>query len=104
MNETNGSSLILNNQTSININDNKDDKSSTYYIKEGLKYDKIEDPLFELKSQVFPLEKELFECFNLQWGVDIISEDIPLIDENHKNYYLHLFRTANPDPKKEKIK
>ena len=41
------------------------------------------------------------ECFNLKWGVDIISEDIPLIDENHQKYYIHLFRTANPDPKKE---
>ena len=77
MNETYGSTLIINNQTSLNVNDNKDDKSSTFYIKEKLKYDAINDPLSELKSQVFPLEKELFSCFNLQWGVDIISEDIP---------------------------
>lgn len=100
MNETNGSTLILKNQTSLDINC-QDDKSSTYYIKETLKYDKINDPLSELKSQVFPLEKELFECFNLEWGEEIISEDIPLIDENHNNYYLHLFRTAKPDPQKE---
>ena len=101
MNETIGSTVIINNQTSLNVNDNKDDKSSTYYIKERLKYDAIDDPLSELKSQVFPLERELFSCFNLQWGVDIISEDIPLIDEDHQNYYLHLIRTANPDPQKE---
>ena len=95
---------IINNQTSnsiININQTQDDKSSTYYIKEKLKNDIIREPLNEYKSQVFPLEKELFECINLKWGIDIISEDIPIIDENHNNYYIHMFRTANPEPKKE---
>ena len=95
---------IINNQTSnaININQNQvDDKSSSYYIKEKIKNDIIREPLNEYKSQVFPLEKELFECINLKWGIDIISEDMPIIDENHNNYYIHMLRTANPEPKKE---
>ena len=79
-----------------------DEKSSTFYIKEKIKNDKIREPLEEYKSQVYPLEKELFKCINLKWGEDIISEDMPLIeDNNHYNYYLHLFRTANPDSNKE---
>ena len=77
-------------------------KVSTFYIKEKIKNDKIRDPLEEYKSQVYPLEKELFKCINLNWGEDIISEDMPLIeDNNHCNYYLHLFRTANPSLNKE---
>lgn len=103
MNELSGTSFI-NNQNSNNFKlfrKSTDDSSSNKYIKETLKYHRVDDPFEELKSQVFPLEKELFECLNLEWGVDIISEDIPLIDEHYKNYYLHLFRTANPDPNKE---
>jgi pimeloyl-ACP methyl ester carboxylesterase len=34
-------------------------------------------------------------------GVDIISEDINLLDDDEKNYYIHLFRSPNPDPNKE---
>ena len=85
-----------------NINQSQiDDKSSTFYFKEKRKNDFIREPLNEYKSQVFPLEKELFECINLKWGIDIISEDMPIIDENHNNYYIHMFRTANPEPTKE---
>ena len=32
-----------------------------------------------------PLEKELFENLNLEWGVDIISEDMILADLNADN-------------------
>ena len=70
-------------------------------IKENLKKDQLIEPLEKYKSQVYPLEKELFESINLKLGVDIISEDINLLDDNDKNYYIHLFRSPNPDPNKE---
>ena len=43
----------------------------------------------------------MYKCINLEWGVDIITEDIPIIDSENKNYYIHLLRTANPEPNKE---
>ena len=102
---TNASSSMINeisNSTQCLQRKLTDEKSSTFYIKEKIKNDKIREPLEEYKSQVYPLEKELFKCINLNWGEDIISEDMPLIeDNNHCNYYLHLFRTANPSPNKE---
>ena len=48
-----------------------EEKSSIYYTKEKLKKSKIEMPIEEYKSQVFQIEKELFENLNLEWGVDI---------------------------------
>ena len=78
-----------------------DDQSSTVYIKETLKNNKIKEPLQKYKSQIAPLENELFECLNLIPGEDIVSEDMPIMGEENKNYYLHLFRTAKPDPNKE---
>ena len=57
-------------------------------------------PIEEYKSQVFQIEKELFENLNLKWGINIISEDMPLIDNKNNNYYCHIIRTANPDPNK----
>lgn len=90
------------NNSIVNINQSQiDDKSSTFYFKEKRKNDFIQEPLNKYKYQVFPLEKELFECINLKWGIDIISEDMPIIDENHNNYYIHIIRTANPEPTKE---
>jgi len=104
MNNLTASSLISN-QISQTFNNYRrssaDDKSSTFYIKEEIKNDIIYEPLEKYKSQVLPLEKELFECLNLKFGEDIISEDMPLIGKEHENYYLHLIRTANPDPNKE---
>ena len=103
MNETNVP--IVNNQ-GINI-DNLvggyiDDVSSTFNLKEERKNDKVKIPLEQYKSKVAPLEKELFECLNLKLGEDIISEDMPLLDDNNNsNYYIHLFRSPNPSPDKE---
>ena len=77
-----------------------EEKSSIYYTKEKLKKSKIEMPIEEYKSQVFQIEKELFENLNLEWGIDIISEDMPLIDNKNNNYYCHIIRTAKPDPNK----
>ena len=77
-----------------------EEKSSIYYTKEKLKNSKIKIPIEEYKSQVFQIEKELFENLNLEWGIDIISEDMPLIDNKNNNYYCHIIRTANPDPNK----
>ena len=49
-----------------------DDQNSTIYIEEILKNDKIKEPLQKYKSQIIPLENELFECLNLIPGIDII--------------------------------
>ena len=103
MNQTNAP--IVNNQY-INL-DNfggkpLDDISSTYYIKEVRKNDRIKIPLEQYKSKVAPLEKELFGCLNLKLGEDIVSEDMPLFeDNNNSNYYIHLFRSANLSPERE---
>jgi len=98
----NDSQKILNNQTtnySPKILEER--KNSIYHIKESLKASKIIEPLDKYRSQIIPLEKELFANVNLQWGIDIISEDIPLIDKEHNNLYCHIVRTAHPDPNKE---
>ena len=102
-NET-SSSFILKNQISkatIFTNASVDEQYVIEKIKEDLKNDQLIEPLEEYKSQVYPLEKELFESINLKLGVDIISEDINLLDDDDKNYYIHLFRSPNPDPNKE---
>lgn len=95
---------LVNNQTTSNINlIGGEETASVYNIRQNCLSHTLREPLPEYKSQVTTLEKELFQCLNLEWGVDIISEDVPLIDEDHKNYYIHMLRTANPDPKKKKF-
>ena len=76
-------------------------KSQTIFLKETHKTDRILAPLNEQRKEVLLLEKELFECLNLEWGIDIIVEDIPILDGIHDDYYIHTLRTANPDPNKE---
>ena len=76
-------------------------KSRTISIKESHANDIILETLTQQRQEVFNLEKDLYECLNLQWGEDIITEDIPIIDGIHENYYMHLLRTAKPDPNKE---
>ena len=103
MRPENNSSFFQVNQTDypIMMNElkNSKKKNSIEEIISEFKKSKIEEPLEKYKSQVVPLEIELFKNLNLEWGVDIISEDIPLIDD--KKYYCHLIRTANPDPNKD---
>ena len=101
MKEMSTSSFIINdNQQDIILNQlvNSKKKNSIEEIKEQLKRTKTLEPLKKYESQVIPLEKELFENLNLEWGIDIISENIPLIDD--KKYYCHLIRTANPEHNK----
>ena len=102
MRPENNSSSFQVNQTEypIMMNElkNSKKKNSIEEIISEFKKSKIEEPLEKYKSQVVPLEIELFKNLNLEWGVDIISEDIPLTD--NKKYYCHLIRTANPDPNK----
>ena len=98
------STTLINNQSSPNINkiaDNIEELNSVKLMKEISKNEIIFDPLPQFKEQVMPLEKELFKCLNLEWGVDVVYEDILLIDEQHNNYYIHTLRTANPDPNKK---
>ena len=96
------STTLINNQTSPNIiSDNIEEANSIKYMKQISKNEIIIDPFPQFKDQVMPLEKELFKCLNLEWGVDVVYEDILLIDEQHNNYYIHTLRTANPDPNKK---
>ena len=96
------STTLINNQTSPNIiSDNIEEANSIKCMKQISKNEIVIDPSPQFKDQVMPLEKELFKCLNLEWGVDVIYEDILLIDENHSNFYIHTLRTANPDPNKE---
>ena len=89
MKEISTSSFVINTTQSNAISNNQlintKKKNSIEEIKEQLKRTKTLEPLGEYESQVVPLEKELFENLNLEWGVDIISEDIPLT-ENKKCY------------------
>ena len=102
INEKNISSFHLNNSQNLIITNQlqkKGKRNSIQIIKTEIKNNYIQEPLEKYESQVFPLEKELFENLNLVWGEDIISENIPLIED--KNYYCHLVRTAKPDYDKD---
>ena len=96
--------LILNNQltntTATSLNP-RYKKSQTIFLKRYHVSDEIKVPLNEQRLKVFELEKNLFESINLKWDEDIITEDIPIIDNVHDDYYMHLTRTAKPDPNKE---
>ena len=91
---------------SLRINENSipplmSKRSRTLTLKESRVNDIILEALTQQRQKVFDLEKDLYGCLNLQWGEDIITEDIPIIDGIHENYYMHLLRTAKPDPNKE---
>ena len=75
-------------------------RSQTILYKERMKSDKVLDPQEDQRQQVFEMEKELFASMNLEWGVDIITEDVPIL-QDEEYYYIHLVRTAKPDPNKE---
>ena len=53
-------------------------KSRTISIKESHTNDIILEALTRQRKEVFSLEKDLYGCLNLQWGEDIITEDIPI--------------------------
>ena len=92
---------IIKNQVTKIRKISMEEKSSIAKTTIKLKNTIVDEPLSKYKSKILPLEKELFANLNLEWGVDIISEDIPLIDINNNEYYCHLIRTANPDPDKD---
>ena len=95
---------LINNQNLNNTNVLKtieEELNSTFNIKQNHKNDIIIEPLPEYKNKIISLEKELFQNINLEWGVDIISEDVPLIDKNDNRYYIHMLRTPYPDPNKD---
>ena len=101
---TQESQSILINQipnTTITLINPKFAKSQTIIMQKYHKKDKIILPLDEQRDKVFEIEKRLFESINLQWDVDIITEDIPVIENGNNDYYMHLVRTAHPDPNKE---
>ena len=96
---------ILKNQTEINTTATTlnpvYNRNQTIFLKRKHLEDKVFTPLKEQREKVFQLERQLFESINLQWDIDIITEDVPIIDNIHNDYYIHLLRTANPDPNKE---
>ena len=100
------SQKILNNRTpilnttAINLNPVYK-KSQTVFLRNFYTSNEIRVPLDEQRKKVFDLEKQLFESINLKWDEDIVAEDIPIIDNVHNDYYMHLVRTAYPDPNKE---
>jgi len=100
------SQTILNNQveiintTATNLNPIYK-KTQTIFLKSVYSCDEIVLPLNEQRKKVFELEKQLFESINLKWDEDIVTEDIPIIDNVHNDYYMHLVRTAHPDPNKD---
>ena len=100
------SQTILNNQveiintTATNLNPIYK-KTQTIFLKSVYSCDEIVVPLNEQRKKVFELEKQLFESINLKWDEDIVTEDIPIIDNVHNDYYMHLVRTAHPDPNKD---
>ena len=61
---------------------------------------KIKIPKDIIRSQIIPLEKELFSLLNIDYGEEIIYEDFVLVS-NNEDYYVHLLRTAKLDPNKE---
>ena len=97
------SQYILNNQINTTITPMNPiyKKSQTIFLKNHYASNEIMIPLDEQRKKVFDLEKQLYESINLQWGEDIISEDVPIIDNVHDDYYMHLVRTAHPDPNKD---
>ena len=98
-NEITGNNLILNQTSDMFLSQpTVNDTSSILQIKELYKNHKVIPPLQKFKDEVMPLERSLFKYLNLEWGVDVIYEDIPIIDEN---YYIHILRTAHPDPNKK---
>ena len=107
MNELNTTSEYLKSKNNIINNDDNQiaqvlyKRANTIIIRKIHEKDLILDALVDQRKEVFQLEKELYECLNLKWNEDIITEDVPLIDGSHENYYMHLLRTAHPDPNKE---
>ena len=104
-NSTSEFNQILKNQTEINTTATTlnpvYNRNQTIFLKRKHLEDKVFTPLKEQREKVFQLERQLFESINLQWDIDIITEDVPIIDNIHNDYYIHLLRTANPDPNKE---
>ena len=98
------SSLILKNQTqntTVTSLNPVYKRNQTIFLRKEHLDDKVLSPLSEQRDKVFQLERKLYESINLQWDVDIITEDVPIIDNIHDDYYMHLLRTAHPDPNKE---
>ena len=62
---------------------------------------KVKIPKDKIKEQIIPLEQELFSLLNINYGEEIIYEDFELVSGN-QDYYVHLLRTANLNPNKEK--
>jgi hypothetical protein len=90
-NDTTNTSLLVNNKLSSIIIPPQSivKKSQTVFYKESLTKDQVIEPLDKQREQVIAMEKELFGCINLEWGVDIITEDVPIL-QNEKYYYIHL--------------
>ena len=61
---------------------------------------KVKIPKDKIKAQIIPLEQELFTLMNINYGEEIIYQDLELVSGN-QDYYVHLLRSAKLDPNKE---
>ena len=84
------SQLVLNNRigisntTATNLNPIYK-KTQTILLKTYYSTNEIEVPLSEQRKKVFELKKQLFESINIKWNEDIITEDVPIIDNIHND-------------------
>ena len=65
---------------------------------------KVKNPRKQVKDRIIPLEKELFSLLNMEYGKDLIYEDLLIandFDRTNNDYYIHLLRSGNLDPNKE---
>ena len=79
-------------------------KSTIFGHEEKIGQYGILEPRLEIKARILPLEMELFTLMNLEYGTDVITEDILLVndfDESNDNYYVHLVRNGIFNPNKE---
>ena len=79
-------------------------KTSLFMHEQNIEGYNILEPRAKLKAEILPLEMELFELMNLEYGKDVVTEDVLLVndlDNTNNNYYVHLVRNGIFDPNKE---
>ena len=89
-----------NNNNDLNLLKSRGKLNSLLRHEQTINPYKIKIPKDIIRSQIIPLEKELFSLLNIDYGEEIIYEDFVLVS-NNEDYYVHLLRTAKLDPNKE---
>ena len=89
-----------NNNNDLNLLKSRGKLNSLLRHEQTINSYKIKIPKDIIRSQIIPLEKELFSLLNIDYGEEIIYEDFVLVS-NNEDYYVHLLRTAKLNPNKE---